>query len=88
MGAMVYLEAYCFQPATISDEGGVTWELVSPFPVTLEPSSCFSSATVWASYRLDLEGPVFLWLSKVWGTSGAGLDRSIRPVVLGSFIPV
>ena len=47
---MVDLEAHCFPPATISDEGGVTLERVLPFLVTLELSSCFSGAIVWASY--------------------------------------
>ena len=43
---MVDLEEHCFPPATILSEGGATWERVSPFPVTLVPSSCLSSATV------------------------------------------
>ena len=65
MGVMFDLEAHCFTPATISNEGGVTRELVSPFLVTLGPSSCFSGATALASYEVDPDGPVFLWLSKV-----------------------
>ena len=56
---MVDLEAHCYPPATILDEGGVTLELVSSFLVTLGTSSCFSSLTVWASYRVDPDGPVF-----------------------------
>ena len=59
---MVDLEEHCFPPATILGEGGATWEWVSPFPVTLVPSSCFSSATVWASYEVAPGGLVFLWL--------------------------
>ena len=38
-GVMVDLGAHCFPPATILDEGGATWELVSPFLVILGPSS-------------------------------------------------
>ena len=58
---MVDLEAHCFPPATISDEAGATSEGVSPFLMTLEPSSCVSDA----SYTVDLGGPVFLWLLTV-----------------------
>ena len=36
---MVDLVEHCFPPATILSEGGVTWELVSPFLVILGPSS-------------------------------------------------
>ena len=57
---MVDLEAHCFPPATTLDVGGGTWELVSPFPVILVPSSCFSSATVWVSCEVALSGLVFL----------------------------
>ena len=42
---MVDLIAHCFPPGTTLDGGGGTWEPVSPFPVILGPSSCFSSAT-------------------------------------------
>ena len=59
---MVDLEEHCFPPATILGEGGVTWERVSPFPVTLVPSSYFSSATVKASHGVAPDGLVFLWL--------------------------
>ena len=59
---MVDLEEHCFPPATTLGEGGATWERVSPFSVTLVPSSCFSSATVWASYEVAPGGLVFLWL--------------------------
>ena len=38
---MVDLEAHCFPPATTLDVGGGTWELVSPLPVILVPSSFF-----------------------------------------------
>ena len=41
-------------PTTIFSEGGVTWGLVSPFLVTLEPSSCSSSGTICVSYGADL----------------------------------
>ena len=53
MGVMVDHEAHCFPQATIASEGGAIWELVSPFPVILESFSCFSSATVWASFGAD-----------------------------------
>ena len=43
---MVDLEAHCFPPATTLDGGGGIWGPGSPFPVTLGPFSCFSSATV------------------------------------------
>ena len=62
MGVTVDLEAHYFPPATISDEGGVTWVLESPFLVTLVPSSCSSSATLSASYGVNLGGPVFMLL--------------------------
>ena len=42
---MVDLVAHCFPPATTLDEGGGTWGPVSPFPVTLGPSNCFSSVS-------------------------------------------
>ena len=44
---MVDLVAHYFPPATTLDVGGGSWGLGSPFLVTLGPSSCFSSATVW-----------------------------------------
>ena len=83
---MVNLDEHRFPAATIADEGGVTWERVSPFLVTLEPSSCFSGDTVWA-YGVDLGGPVFLWLlTALWGTSVARPDRSVWLVILGSLL--
>ena len=60
MGVMVDLETHCFPPATILSEGGATWGLVSPFLVTLGPSCCSSSTTVWVSYGADLGGLAFL----------------------------
>ena len=39
---MVDLEEHCFPPATILGEGGVTWERVSPFPVTFQVPLCGS----------------------------------------------
>ena len=62
---MVDLEAHCFPPATNLSGGGATWERVSPFLVIPVPSSCSSSATVWVSCEVDLNGLVFLWLSEV-----------------------
>ena len=59
---MVDLVAHCSPPATILSEGGATWGLVLPFLVILGPSSCSSSATVWVSYEVDLEGLALLWL--------------------------
>ena len=59
---MVDLVAHCFPPATTLDEGGGTWGPGSPFPVTLGPSNCFSSATVWVSCGVALSGLVFLLL--------------------------
>ena len=59
---MVDLVAHCFPPATTLDGGGGTWEPVSPFPVILGPSSCFSSATIWVSCVVALSGLVFLLL--------------------------
>ena len=59
---MVDLEAHCFPPATTSGGGGGTWGPVSPFPVTLGPSNCFSSATVWVSCEGALSGLAFLLL--------------------------
>ena len=60
---MVDVGAHCFPPATISDESGATWESVSPFLRTLGPSSGFSGATIWASYGVEPDEPVSLWLS-------------------------
>ena len=60
MGVMVDLEAHYFPPATTLGGGGAIWEWVSPFLVILVPSSCFSSATVWVSYEVDLGGLAFL----------------------------
>ena len=34
---MVDLGAHCFPPTTTLDGGGVTWELVSPILVILDP---------------------------------------------------
>ena len=59
---MVDLVAHCIPPATTLGGGGGTWGLESPFLVTLEPSSCFSSATVWASCGVALGGLAFLLL--------------------------
>ena len=59
---MVHLGEHCFPPTIILGEGEATWERVSPFPVTLVPSSCFSSATVWVSYGVAPGGLVLLWL--------------------------
>ena len=53
---MVDLVEHCFPPATILSEGGIT------FLVILGPSSCFSSATVWASYVVTLDGLAFMLL--------------------------
>ena len=39
---MVDLGAHCLPVATSLDEGGVIWELGSPFLVTLVPFNCFS----------------------------------------------
>ena len=41
VGVIVDLGAHCFPSAATSDEGGAIWGLVSPFLVTLGPSSCF-----------------------------------------------
>ena len=62
MGVMVDLVEHCFPPATILNEGGATWELVSPVLVIQGPSSCFSSAIVWVSYGVDLGALAFLLL--------------------------
>ena len=59
---MVDLVVHCFPPATTLDGGGATWGPGSCFLVTLGPSSCFSSATVWASCEVALGGLVFLLL--------------------------
>ena len=56
---MVDLAAHCFPPATTLDGGGGIWGPGSPFPVTLGPSSCFSSATVWVSCVVALSGLAF-----------------------------
>ena len=59
---MVDLVAHCFPPATTLDVDGGSWGPGSPFLVTLGPSSCFSSATVWASCEVALGELVFLLL--------------------------
>ena len=70
---MVDLEEHCFPPATTLSGGGAIWERVSPCLVILVFPSCFSSATVWVSYEVDLDGLAFLWLLEVqWGTWTAG----------------
>ena len=59
---MVDLTAHCFPPATTLDGNGAIWGPGSPFLVTLGPSSCFPSATVWASCEVALGGLAFLLL--------------------------
>ena len=56
---MVDLGAHCFPPATILDEDGAIWELVSPFLVIMEPASFVCGATEWPSYAVDLGEPGF-----------------------------
>ena len=79
---MVDLEAHCFPPATILNQGWATWGLVSPFLVTLVPSGCSSSATIWVSYRADLGGLAFLllWVD-LWGTWTAGSDTPDQTIL-------
>ena len=59
---MVDLVAHCFPPATTLGGGEATWGLGSPCLVILGPSSCFSSATMWASCEVALGGLAFLLL--------------------------
>ena len=62
VGVMVELEAHCLPVTTTSDGGEATWGWGSSFVVILVPSNCFSSATVWVSYGVNLGGIVSLWL--------------------------
>ena len=65
--------------------GGATWELGSPCLVILGPSSCFSSATVWASCEVALGGLAFLLLwEDLWGTWTVRPDIPDRTVLTGS----
>ena len=57
---MVGLEEHFPPGATTLSKGGVTLRWRSPFLVILGPCNCFSSATLSASYRLNLDGPAFL----------------------------
>ena len=56
MGVMLDLEAHCLPVATTLDGDGATLEWGSPFLVILVPSNCFSSATLSASYGVNLGG--------------------------------
>ena len=83
---MVDLAAHCFPPATILDGNGAIWGPGSPFLVTLGPSSCFLSATVWASCEValgGLAGPDSIdWILSVKACQGSGVGLTLPSIRL------